>query len=257
MLETERHDIILRLVKQQRVANTHELCEATGASEATIRRDLSKLEEAALIRRVHGGAELAETAVTDNQSYGEVPFAYRKGYRLEEKVRIARYAAGLCAADETIIIDGGSTTFQMAPFLTETGCRVITNSFGIAELLLKNGNNRVIIPGGIVYKNSELILDPFQGGFYANYAASKAFMGVGGIGPKGLTNTDPQLIQAERMMIDHSEEVIILADSSKFETTGTLFLCGFETISMIITDTGINEEQRTLAESRGVSVIAV
>ena len=257
MLETERHEIILRLLKQRRAAGTRGICEATGSSEATVRRDLSKLEEAALIRRVHGGAELAETAVTDNANYGEVPFAYRKSYRFEEKFRIARYAAGLCARDETIIIDGGSTTYQMAPFLTDTGCRVITNSFGIAELLLRNGNNRVIIPGGMVYKNSELILDPFQGKFYANYAASKAFMGVGGIGSKGLTNTDPQLIRAERMMIEHADEVVILADSSKFDSIGTLYLCNYDAISTIITDTGVTAVQQQMVEEHGVRIVAV
>ncbi len=257
MLETERHDIILRLLQQRRAAGTREIREATGASEATVRRDLSKLEEAALIRRVHGGAELAETAVTDNSSYGEVPFAYRKSYRFEEKVRIARYAAGLCTREETIIIDGGSTTYRMAPFLTDTGCRVITNSFGIAELLLRNGTNQVIIPGGIIYKNSELILDAFQGNFYANYAAAKAFMGVGGIGPKGLTNTDPQLIQAERMMIEHADEVIILADSGKFDSTGPLYLCDYDAVSMIITDTGVTAEQRNMVYDHGIRLAAV
>lgn len=257
MLETERHDVILGLLKRQRVASTHEICEATGASEATVRRDLSKMEEDALIRRVHGGAELAETAVTGDTRYGEVPLALRKSYRREEKLRIARYAASLCSKDETIIIDGGSTTYQMAPLITDIGCRIITNSFGIAELLLRNGSNQVIIPGGMIYRNSELILDPFQGNFYANYAASKAFMGVGGIGAKGLTNSDPQLIQAERMMIEHADELIILADSSKFEFTGSLFLCGYDAVSMIITDSGISGVHRETAESQGVTVVTV
>lgn len=257
MLEPERHAVILRLLKQRGVASTHEICKATDASEATVRRDLSKLEEDALIRRVHGGAELAETAVTDNINYGEVPLAFRKSFRLEEKIRIARYAAGLCEKNETVIIDGGSTTFQMAPFLKDAGCRIITNSFGIAEILLRKGNNQVIIPGGMIYKNSELILDPFQGDFYRNYAAGKAFMGAGGIGPKGLTNSDPQLIKAERRMIEHAEEVIILADSTKFDYTGTLYLCGFDALSMIITDTGITDKQRDMAESRGIRLVAV
>ncbi len=257
MLEPERHDLILRLLKERRIVSTHQICKATGASEATVRRDLTKLEEDELIQRVHGGAELAETAVTDNQWYGEVPVAYRKSYQVEEKIKIAQYAASLCRKNETVFIDGGSTTFQMAPFLYEAGCRVITNSFGIAETLLRKGENQVIIPGGMVYKNSELILDPFQGNFYANYAAHKAFMGVGGIGPKGLTNTDPQLIQAERMMIDHAEEVIILADSSKFEHIGTLYLCGFDALSMLITDKEIKENHRKLLENNGVPVVVL
>lgn len=93
-----------------------------------------------------------------------------------------------------------------------TGCRVITNSFSIVKILLRNGGNHLIIPGGIIYKNRELILDPFQGNSYANYAAPKAF------------------IQSERMMIEHSGKLIILADSSKFEFTGQLCLCGLDVI---------------------------
>lgn len=257
MLEPERHDLILQLLKHKRFVDVHEICKTTGASVTTIRRDLSKLEEQALVRRVHGGAELAEIAVTDSQSFGEVPFAYRKGYRNKEKTRIAQYAAGLCSKKDTIIIDGGSTTFQMSTFLVDVGCQIITNSFSIAEYLLRNGNNKVIIPGGMVYKNSELILDPFQNNFYSNYVANKTFMGVSGIGPKGLTNSDPQLIQAERKMIECAEEVIILADSSKFDFVGSLYLCDFDDVSLIITDTGLIESQRELVTSREVSIVTV
>jgi DeoR family fructose operon transcriptional repressor len=79
MLEPERHEIIIRLLRQDRFAALHDIQQLIPASETTIRRDLIKLEEEGFIRRVHGGAGLAESAVSDDETYGEVPFHYRKG----------------------------------------------------------------------------------------------------------------------------------------------------------------------------------
>jgi len=257
VIEPERHEIILRLLRQNRFAGVHDFRDIIRVSEATIRRDLVKLEEDGFIRRVHGGAELAESAVAESENFGELPFEYRKGLMLEKKRLIAKQAASLCEDEDIIMIDGGSTTFQMAQFLYPLRCKLITNSFAIAELLIKNGRSQVVIPGGMVYKNSQLILDPFGGNFFDNYAASKLFMGVGGIRIQGFTNTDPLLIQMERNMIKSAEEVIILADSSKFEGRGDLMLCSFEEVSMLITDSGIKAEQRKMIEETGITLIIV
>ena len=257
MIEPERHEIILRLLRRNRFAGVHDFSELIQVSEATIRRDLAKLEEEGFIRRVHGGAELAESAVAESADFGELPFEYRKGFMLEKKRLIAKQAVSLCRDEDILMIDGGSTTFQMASFLYPLRCKIITNSFAIADLLLKNRRNQVVIPGGMVYRNSQLILDPFGGNFFENYAASKLFMGVGGIRNQGFTNTDPLLIQMERNMIKSAEEVIILADSSKFEGRGDLMLCGFEGVSMLITDSGITGVQRKMIEERDIELSVV
>ena len=109
----------------------------------------------------------------------------------------------------------------------------------------------------MVYPNSQLILDPFEGNYFENYFASKLFMGVGGIQPHGLTNTDPLLIRMERSMIDNAREVVILADSSKFSGRGNLLLCGFERVSLIITDSGIDDAHREMAAVHGVELVVV
>lgn len=257
MLEAERHEIIINLLKRNQFAALHDVIGVINASEATVRRDFTKLEEQGLINRVRGGAELVRSAVSDNSGYREFPFEYRKGIFLEKKRLIARAAAGCCKDGTTVIIDGGSTTYQMTEYLKGSACTVITNSFAIAEQLQHESRNQVILPGGMIYRNSQLILDPFQGAFYDNYAADIAFMGVGGIDRGGITNTDPLLIRTERKMIRNAREVIILADSGKFDQRGSLVLCRFDEITRIITDRSAPAEICSYIREQGVDILTV
>jgi len=222
-----------------------------------VRRDLAKLETAGKLRRIRGGAELAEAPADSVEPTAQLPFEYRKGILLEKKRLIAHKAASLCSDGETVIIDGGSTTFQMVEFLREARLKIITNSFAIAEVLIKHSQNTVILNGGIVYPDSQLILDPFQEEGFRNYSATKVFMGVYGIDELGATNTDMLLIKTERAMIERGRELIVLADSSKFNRRGNLMLCGFEKIGTIITDRGISEKQREMVLAKGVNLVSV
>jgi DeoR family ulaG and ulaABCDEF operon transcriptional repressor len=257
MIEAERHELILRILRQDRFASLSDLTELLRCSEATARRDLAKLERRGKLRRIRGGAESADTAPDQSKNTPQLPFEYRKGIRLEYKRLIARKAVSLCSAGETVIIDGGSTTFQMAEFLRDAQLKIITNSFAIAETLIKHSRNTVILNGGIVYPESQLILDPFQEEGFRNYTATKAFMGAYGIDEMGATNTDMLLIKTERAMIERARDLIILVDSSKFNRRGNLMLCGLEKISTIITDRGITEQQREMLIAKGVRVILV
>jgi DeoR family ulaG and ulaABCDEF operon transcriptional repressor len=161
-----------------------------------------------------------------------------------------------------VMIDGGSTTFPMAEFLLSLSIRVITNSFAVAERLMgpaPAGGSRwpgtLILTGGVVSPDSRLVLDPFAGEPFGNYGASKAFMGVYGIDETGATNTEALLIKAERSMISRAREVVILADSSKFGRRGSLYLCGFDRISTVITDDAVSESARRMLDERGVRLI--
>jgi DeoR family ulaG and ulaABCDEF operon transcriptional repressor len=260
MLERERHALILRLLRQGRFAAVSDIAALVQASEATVRRDLGRLEDQSLLRRVRGGAELNESA--EPAAGGEVPgiqlpFEYRKGVLLEKKRAIARRAVALCEDGETVIIDGGSTTFQMTEFLRTTRLQIITNSFAIAQALVGFSENTIVLSGGIVYPDSQLVLDPFHEESFGNYYAAKVFMGVYGIDEMGATNTDHLLIKTERSMIDHSRELIVLADSSKFNRRGSLLLCGLERIRTLITDGGITETQADMVAARGIELIVV
>ena len=258
MLSAERHESILRVLRNGQFASVAEITELLQCSEATIRRDLARLESEGRLRRVRGGAERIELPQDFQPQSMQLPFEYRKGILLEKKRLIGRKAASLCTEGETVIIDGGSTTFQMVEFLLETRLKIITNSFAIAEVLVKRSRNTVILNGGIVYPDSQMILDPFHDETFKNYPATKVFMGAYGIDEMGATNADTLLvIRTERAMIEQGKELIILVDSSKFNRRGNLFLCGFDKISTIITDNGISAEQREMVRSHGVELIVV
>ena len=173
MLDRERRETILRLVKQNTFISVHDIETLTGVSEATVRRDLAKLEESGLVSRVRGGAEATENLKAQAEISHELPFAYRQGIMHEKKRLIAKQAASMCADGETVFIDGGSTTYQMVEFLSSLRCKIITNSFAIAEYLVKNSDNSIYLPGGIVNPESQLILDPFDADMYSNFNACK------------------------------------------------------------------------------------
>lgn len=258
MLAGERHHLIVSLLRQYRFLSVHDVATRLGMSLATVRRDLDALDHGGAVRRIHGGVELATDPHADRGlASPEVPFARRAEMDVEKKRRIAEKAVSLCQDGETIIIDGGTTTFHMAEFLLNRSLQVLTNSLAIAEILVPKSANRVILSGGAVFPDSKLILDPFGNDTFKDYVASMVFMGVNGIGPYGVTNTDTTLIRIERAMIERGEKLVILADSSKFRQAGSLVLCGFERIDTLITDAEITAEAREMVEGKGVKLVAV
>ena len=255
MLSAERRELILRILRRGRFAAVSDISQAARSSPATIRRDLARLEEAGLIQRIRGGAEIAARSGAGARDGAELPLEHRKGVLGEKKRLIARAAADMCEDGETIMIDGGSTTFPMAEFLKERELRIITNSFAIAAALVPRSRCTLILGGGVVSMDSQLVLDPFGGDVFANYSASRLFMGAFGIDETGATNNDSLLIKTERAMIERARQLVVLADSTKFGRRGSLFLCGWDKIKVIITDDGIPEGQREMIASRGVRLI--
>lgn len=258
MLESERRHLILSLLRQYQFLTIHDLAARLHASLATVRRDLTKLADEKLIVRVRGGAQLAsQTAALPGSAPAEVPFDRRKEMQLERKRRIAQKAVSMCRDGQTIIIDGGTTTYHMAEFLLPRRLDILTNSFAIAELLVGKSPSRVVVARGEVFGDSKLILDPFESDVFRDYSASIVFMGVNGIGPHGLTNTDSALIRIERAMIERADKLVILADSSKFNRGGNLVLCGFDRVHAIITDAEVSEEAREMVTGAGVELVTV
>jgi DeoR family ulaG and ulaABCDEF operon transcriptional repressor len=251
--ETERHRVILSAVQARPVATISDLVEMTGTSEATIRRDISALDLQGRLRRVRGGAE----ALNPPEQGGLVgrPFAVNETINIEAKRAIARVAAELCHDGEPIIINGGTTTYQMVHYLTNKRMSVFTNSFAIAEHLLHNSRNSVVIPGGTVYREQNVILSPFGGVVAGHFYAKRMFIGCQGLGRHGLMEADPMVVQSELALINQAEELIVLADSSKFSGRSSLILCGLDRIATVITDGGIREENRAMLEKAGVNLV--
>ncbi|MBF0677977.1 MAG: DeoR/GlpR transcriptional regulator [Devosia sp.] len=253
MHETERHRVIIAAVQSRPVITVAELCEITGSSEATIRRDIGALDVQGKLRRVRGGAE-AINPPAQGELMGR-PFSVNETLNIKQKRAIARAAAEMCRDGEPIIINGGTTTYQMVHFLTGKRVSVFTNSFAIAEFLIHNSRCSVVIPGGTVYREQNVILSPFGGVVASHFYAKRMFIGCQGIGPHGLMEADPMVVQSELALIGQADEVIVLADSTKFSGRSSLILCGLDRISAVITDSGIRDEDRQMLETAGVRLI--
>lgn len=255
MHETERHRVILAAVQSRPMATVSDLVELTGTSEATIRRDIAALHVQGRLRRLRGGAE----AVNPPSQSGLIgrPFSVNETINAPLKRAIAKAAVGLCVDGEPIIINGGTTTYQMVYHLAHRRLQVFTNSFPIAEHLLHHSKNTVTVPGGTIYREQNIILSPFDNDVSRNFYARKMFMGAQGVGPHGIMEADPLLIQAEQKLISQADELIILVDSSKFRARSSLILCPLERVHIVITDRGIRDEERQMLEAAGARVIIV
>lgn len=257
MLERQRKETIIRLVEMHKFTSVHEVVEATGASESTIRRDFIDLENEKKLLRVRGGVQRHLDSGANDVSTSFPSFDLRTTINLEKKRRIAKEAVNLLRDGETIFVDGGTTTYQMVEYLSAFTLTVVTNSFAVANHLIRHTNCTVILPEGIVDPESQLIMsnltpDPFQ-----NYAAAKAFMGIQGITNTSLTNSAPLIIQSERAMIAHAQELIILADDSKFGHVGSLTLCPVENATKIITTVDADREITSGLAEKGIEIIKV
>ena len=255
MHEKERHRIILSAVEDRPVATVGEICELTQASEATIRRDIATLHLDQKLRRVRGGAE----AISPPQfgSLAGRPFAVNQTIRTAEKKAIARAAVDLCREGDSIIINGGTTTFQMVHPLASHHLHIFTNSFPIAEHLIKHSKNTITLSGGTIYREQLIALSPFENDVSSHFYAKRMFMGAKGVGPIGIMEADPLLIQAEQKLIKQADELIILADSSKFESRSSLLLCPLEQISKLITDQDIPDKVAATLEAAEIELIVV
>ncbi|GGX50872.1 DeoR family transcriptional regulator [Tateyamaria omphalii] len=253
MHEKERHRIILSAVQDRPVATVVELCNLTGASEATIRRDIATLHMQQKLRRVRGGAE----AINPPPFVGLAgrTFAVNETMRTSEKQAIARAAVDLCEDGDSIIINGGTTTFQMVHPLATRRCQIFTNSFPIAEHLLKHSKNTIMLSGGTIYREQNIILSPFDNDVTRNFYAKRMFMGAQGLGPLGLMEADPLLIQAEQKLIGQADELVVLADSSKFERRSSLVLCPLNRITTVITDEGISDKAAAMLDAADVTLV--
>ncbi len=253
MHEKERHRIILSAVQDRPVVTVVDLCALTEASEATIRRDIAALHMEKKLRRVRGGAE----AIAPPQFVGLAgrPYSLNENRQIRQKQAIARAAVELCEDGDPIIINGGTTTFQMVHPLASRRLQVFTNSFPIAEHLLKHSKNTIMLSGGAIYREQNIILSPFDNDVTRNFYAKRMFMGAQGLAPLGLMEADPLLIQAEQKLIGQADELIVLVDSTKFANRSSLVLCPLSRIDMVITDDAIPDRAAAMLESADVKLI--
>ncbi|WP_296019022.1 DeoR/GlpR family DNA-binding transcription regulator [uncultured Agrobacterium sp.] len=253
MYESERHRIILSAIQEKPVVTVQDIAELTDASEATIRRDIASLHVQGKLRRVRGGAEAVHPPQLGNLAAR--PFRVSESVNIDKKRTIARKAVDLCEEGDAIIINGGTTTFQMVHYMSARRLQVMTNSFAIAEHLVKHSKCNVSVPGGAIYRDQSLILSPFENDAIRNFYARRIFIGAQGVGALGIMESDAMVIQSEQKLMRQAEELIVMVDSSKFRKRSSLILTPLDTVSTIITDEDISDEAARMVEAAGVTLV--
>ncbi|MBP1806938.1 DeoR/GlpR family DNA-binding transcription regulator [Rubellimicrobium aerolatum] len=228
-----RHEEILRFVQQSGEATVEDLAAALQVSRETIRRDLTQLDAAGLVRKVHGGAR----PVVAPEQRLEGPFALRMAANVELKRRIGRKAAELLCPGDSLFIDSGSTTLLFAEALTELSSMIIiTNSWRIAATVGANPSHRVFLIGGSYSADVGESLGQLAIEQIRQLRATHAFLTVGTVEEAGVLDFDEQETDVAQAILERVEQVTVLADSSKFGRRGVFKVADWAQIDRLVTD---------------------
>ncbi len=235
LLVAERRQRILELLRDQGRVTVEDLAGRFATSQVTIRTDLATLEAGGALERTHGGALLRRE--DDDQ-----PIAVKQTRHHAEKVRIAKIAASLIQDGETLILDSGTTTAEIAKQIRRLevqSINVITNALNIAVLLADAPTVRLIMLGGILRPESNSLSGPIAEAALGNLQADRLFLGADGVDPERGVMT-PHLAEAQlnAQMIAISRQVVVVADSSKMMRRNISLIARVEQLHMLITDTG-------------------
>jgi DeoR family fructose operon transcriptional repressor len=237
------------LLESQEFVDLETLCREVDASESSVRRDLSVLEQEGVLRRVYGGA-LAMQA-RDHQ----LDFAWQSTRNAEEKRRIAVRAATLVEDGQTVILDGGTTVAAVARELTNRSLHVVTNSLPIAEVFNEARRIDVTLTGGYLYPRLRAMLGPLCEQMLAGVSADLLIMGIGGISSAGFSNSNTLVVGPERKMIEAAKRVVVVADHTKFGRGSVTPLAPLEIADVVVSDSALGLEFQELLRSHSVEVL--
>ena len=256
MHATERDRVILGLLDEKGFVSFRELSRRVTASPATLRRDLERLQTVGRLVRVRGGVQ--PTGGVDHMSGHHlqgVPFHENINRNRAAKEAIGKAAATLCRPGEAIIIDGGSTTLHMCPHLEPLKLQVLTNSLHIVSALLQQPGTGISITGGVVFREQNIVLDPFEDVDTREFRASRMFVGAAAVMRHGLMQSDIILVQAERKLLAQADELVVLVDSSKFAAAAGHLLCELSRIHTLVTDSNVDDASAKMIENAGARLI--
>ena len=252
MLAVDRHGKILSILRQKRSIGLEALAEAVGVSASTVRRDLEQLEPAGEVQRTHGGAIYIGERAAASKPYA---FDHRLSYNLDAKKKIARAARDLVSPGQTILIDGGTTTFYFAQELASEPMQIVTNSLPIAQHFHADENVELILTGGLAYPRYGVLLGPMAEQTISLIHTQTLFIAVAGVADGWLYNQNQLLVQAEQHMIRQSQQVVLLCDSAKFGQQALSKLCSLDEVDIVVTDTAPATADRKMVEAAGCRLI--
>ena len=241
-------------ISKQNITNK-ELCDTFGISIETVRRDLSYLESEGFIRKVYGGASLAEF------SQAAIPvdeWEIRMNTNSASKLRIAERAVDLIPDGSTIFLDSGTTVYEVSTFLaSRTNITVLTNSIRIAEVLGMNPKIMVYFIGGVIKSDTLASVGVFATEFLSNfYHLDYAVISCDGFIPNlGTTEQSLELAILKKQIIAKTGKIILIADHSKIGVPGNCMCCPIDKVDTIVTDEATSEDALETLRKTNISVV--
>lgn len=251
MLALQRRRKILELLEEEGSARVSSLSRIFKVSEPTIRQDLVKLEEEGSIVREHGGAFLKSVP----QQVKSLSLQHQEN--MDRKVRIGRKAAELVRDGDSLILDAGSTTTEVARNLvSRKNLMIVTNALNIALLLGTEQSNAIMVTGGEFKAPTLSLTGEKAAALFGQIHVGKCFLAVGGVSlESGLSYPGLSDLPVKKAMIEAASEVYLVADSTKIGKASFATLGPIEMVDVLITDDGIPEADRAAFEAKGVKVI--
>jgi len=251
MLAEQRRLKILELLQEEGSARVSYLSKTFGVTEPTIRQDLEKLDAEGYIVREHGGAFLKSIP----QQVGSLSLQHQEN--MDRKVRIGRKAVEFIQDWDSIIIDSGSTTTEVAKNLADKHhLKIITNAINIALILGSQPSVELLVTGGEFKAPTLSLTGEKAANFFRQLHVDKLFLATAGISwEAGLTYPGLSDLPVKKAMIDSASEVYLVADSTKIGKASFASLGGLDLINYFITDNGIEDRDKELFEEKGVKVI--
>jgi len=245
----DRRNRLLEFIRQRGFASLPALAQQLAVSESTVRRDLDFLEESGVAQRTHGG--VFYTGPSPKLAH----FDQRQSFNWDKKRRIAVAASRLIDDNDTILLDGGSTTYELAQLLVGRPLQVVTNSLPVANLFTSSENADLIFIGGYVHTKTGVSLGPYANQMLAGLNVRRAVLSVEGASERGFYNSNLLLVETERAMMSAADEVIVVADSTKFSHTSLAHLCNLTDIDVLVTDNELDATWRDRLAAADVRLV--
>jgi DeoR/GlpR family transcriptional regulator of sugar metabolism len=223
---------MLDVIRQQGFVSIPELRDSLEVSESTIRRDLESLEESGEARRTHGGVFYTGSVTTVRQFQRGNP----SDGAWDKKRAIALEAAKLVNDHDTVLLDGGSTTYELAKQLVGRPLQIVTNSLPVANLFSASDSVDLVILGGAIHNRTGVTHGPFTDQMLETINVQKAFLSVAGVNEKGFYNSNLLLVETERCMMRSADRTIIVADSTKFGRSSLARMLEWNQVDTLVVD---------------------
>jgi DeoR family fructose operon transcriptional repressor len=245
----QRRNRLLEMLQIRGFASLPELTANLEVSESTVRRDLDFLEENGAARRTHGGVYY--TGASPKLPH----FDQRQATNLDKKQQIGRAACRLIDDGDTVLLDGGSTTYELARLLVGRPLQVVTNSLPVANLFTSSSSTDLVLVGGLMHHRTGVLLGEYALHMLGELNVRRAVLSVASISAKGFYNSNLLIVETERAMMRSADEVIVLADSTKFGHQSLTHLCEIGDVTKLVVDGGIAPEWRARVSESGVELI--